>query len=59
MDKALAALNLSDADSLCSDYGLDKDRVVEGLLVKKMIEDMSSRLEVGEKWYVVSMKWVK
>lgn len=48
MDKALAALKLSDADTLCSDYGLDKDRVVEGLLVKQMIEDTPTRLEVGE-----------
>jgi hypothetical protein len=43
----MAELKLSEADKLCSDYGLDKERVEEGLLVKKMIEDTPTRVEVG------------
>ena len=43
----MAELKLTEAETLCFDYGLDRERVEEGLAVKKMIEDTPTGVEVG------------
>lgn len=58
-DLTSSAAEESEAEKIAKAHGLEISRVQEGIEVREMIKKMPKKVDVGSKWVVLPMAWVK
>ena len=50
---------VKESEKIAQAHGLEVSRVQEGIEVRDMLKKMPKKVEVGSKWIVLPMSWVK